>query len=247
MLNFEYKLLSKVLAHRLKIVLPDLVSKHQTGFMEGRRSMENVRKVIEVMGYSKKLGQKNLLMQIDFAKCFDSIKISALTGALRFFGLGENFIKWVQILFTDFQLTVQNNGKTTPWFAQEVGCHQGCCYSPLGFIVLAEIFSLFLHESSTEHGVDIDKFKLLMSQFADDTDLFLKCTEVAIRSVTNTLGVMKDHLGLQINTDKTACVKMGTHVSDTVICPELNFRWTEGFTDVLGVQVAQTIEGKSVF
>ena len=172
LLNFDYKLLSKVLALRLQKALPEVIEDYQTGFMRGRSITDNIRKVIDVMGYSKSRKMNNVLLSIDFQKCFDSVKNDAIIGIFRYFGFGECFVEWVRLLFTDFLLTVKNNGYTSSWFTQVNGYHQGCCFSPLAFLLTAQCFAHYIKANTFIKGIDIDQFKLLISQFADDTDLF---------------------------------------------------------------------------
>lgn len=56
LLNVDFKILSKVLAKRLGSVIPDIISPDQTGFIRGRRSYSNLRKLFNVV-YS---GQVNM-------------------------------------------------------------------------------------------------------------------------------------------------------------------------------------------
>ena len=158
LLNFDYKLLSKVLAIRLQSVLPEIIDEDQTGFMKGRNIMENIRRVIEFVGFSKERKLNNILLSLDFEKCFDSVRLDAIINSFRFFGFGENFVRMSGMLFTNFTLCVQNNGYSSKWIRQERGYHQGCCYSPLAFLLTGQIFALYLKKDSKLEGVDIDNF-----------------------------------------------------------------------------------------
>ena len=56
MLNTDYKILAKLLAKRIKEVLPSLIDENQTGFMEGRQISKTIRTSIDVAKLKK---QKN--------------------------------------------------------------------------------------------------------------------------------------------------------------------------------------------
>ena len=44
LLNTDYKIVSKVLASRMKDILNDIIARDQTGFIAGRNISENLRK-----------------------------------------------------------------------------------------------------------------------------------------------------------------------------------------------------------
>lgn len=46
LLTSDYKLYAKILAERLKVILPDIIHQDQSGFIQGRHSVLNVRKVL---------------------------------------------------------------------------------------------------------------------------------------------------------------------------------------------------------
>ena len=48
MLTMDYKILAKVLATRLKEILPNIISENQTGFMEGCQISNTIRTVIDI-------------------------------------------------------------------------------------------------------------------------------------------------------------------------------------------------------
>ena len=53
LLNTDYKILSKAVAFRIKSVLNDIIHTDQTGFMSGRSTHENIRKLIDAMEIAK--------------------------------------------------------------------------------------------------------------------------------------------------------------------------------------------------
>ena len=84
-------------------------------------------------------------------------------------------------------------------------------------------------------------FYLLLSQFADDTDLFLKCTVDNLNEVANTLTKIEDHTGLKPNYRKTTITRLGAcKDNNTVLETEKDYVWSSRPPNILGVWVADT-------
>lgn len=70
--NVLYKVVSKLLANRLKLILPRIVTENQSAFIKGRLLMENVLLASElVKDYHKEDISPRCLMKIDISKAFD--------------------------------------------------------------------------------------------------------------------------------------------------------------------------------
>ena len=71
MCNVVYKLISKVLANCLKIILPQIVSENQSAFLSGRLITDNVLVAFELMNYleHKKDGREGVMaIKLDMNK-----------------------------------------------------------------------------------------------------------------------------------------------------------------------------------
>lgn len=69
--NVIYKIITKVVANRLKPILTHVISKEQEGYVEGRQIMDNVilgHEVIHSLKVSRTLG---MLIKLDLSKVFD--------------------------------------------------------------------------------------------------------------------------------------------------------------------------------
>lgn len=72
-INIIPKLLSKILANRLKAKMPDLISCNQTAFIQERQIMDNFVATRELLQHIASSKNSTIFLKIDFAKAFDSI------------------------------------------------------------------------------------------------------------------------------------------------------------------------------
>ena len=68
-----YKIVSKVLANRLKSVLPILISTSQNAFIQGRQILDSVLIANEVLDSRLKQGQLGVLCKLDIEKAYDHV------------------------------------------------------------------------------------------------------------------------------------------------------------------------------
>jgi len=71
--NVIYKLLTKVIAKRLKPVLPSIISPKQSGYVEGRQILDSVILSHEVIHSLQKTKTLGMLLKLDLSKAFYKI------------------------------------------------------------------------------------------------------------------------------------------------------------------------------
>ena len=116
-LNTDYKLLAKLLATRLQLVIGKLVDPDQSGYIKGRFIGENIRTIIDTINFTNTFDISGYLLFLDFEKAFDSVSWDFLFKVLDSFNFGDNFKKWVKLLYTDPLLAVTNNGYSSQFFS----------------------------------------------------------------------------------------------------------------------------------
>lgn len=72
--NVVYKIVSNILARRLQLIAPDIISNSQSAFVKGRLLVENVLLATEmVQGFDRSNISKRGLLKVDLRKVFDSV------------------------------------------------------------------------------------------------------------------------------------------------------------------------------
>lgn len=67
-----YKVISKILAERLKKVIATVISPEQTAFIKGRSILDGPLIVNEILSWLRKSKKKALMFKVDFEKAFDT-------------------------------------------------------------------------------------------------------------------------------------------------------------------------------
>ena len=97
-LNVDMKLISKVLASRLKSVIPSNVNENQVAYVNNRFISESDRLISDVLDITNSLDIEGIIMAVDMEKAFETINRSFLICVLKKIGSDNDFRKWIQIL-----------------------------------------------------------------------------------------------------------------------------------------------------
>lgn len=175
--NVLYKVISKIIANRLKKLLPHFISLNQSAFVQDRLLIENLLLATElVKDYHKDSISERCAIKIDISKVFDSVEWTFLFNTLTAMGLPPNFIHWVSLCVTTPSFSVQVNGELAGFFRSERGLRQGCALSPYLFVISMHVLSKLLDKSAAEHKIGYHpkckNLSLTHLSFADDILVF---------------------------------------------------------------------------
>ena len=93
-----------------------------------------------------------------------------------------------------------------------------------------------LRKEESVKGIHINKKLFLLSQYADDTQIFLDGSVSSLRSTLSILHKFYEISGLKINEEKTKAFWIGSMSrSDLKLCQEFRLDWDQGSTKILGV------------
>uniref|UniRef100_A0A8C5E548 Reverse transcriptase domain-containing protein n=1 Tax=Gouania willdenowi TaxID=441366 RepID=A0A8C5E548_GOUWI len=229
----DYKLLSKVLATRLRKVMESVIHVDQTYCVPGRLISDNVTLIRDILDLSRALGFDLGLISLDQEKAFDRVEHLYLWRTLEAMGFGSGFIAMIRVLYGDIESVLKINGGLGAPFKVERGIRQGCSMSGMLYSLSLEPF---LHRLRAQlSGVSLPgcmtNFK--MSVYADDL-IILVTTQRDIDVLNKTVCAFKKISSAKVNWLKSEAVAVG-NASTRTLCLPGGLTWRSGGLKYLGV------------
>ncbi|KAH0996802.1 hypothetical protein GBA52_020666 [Prunus armeniaca] len=201
----SYKILSKLLANRLKPLLPNLISQHQNAFVPGRQIQDNILLAHEAFHYLRlKTSRKafELGLKLDMNKAYDRVEWDFLEATLCQFGFNNRWISLVMMYVKSVSFSLVLNGSPGDRFSPSRGLRQGDPLSPYLFLLISE-------------GIKLSRGcpGLSYLYFADDSLFFLQASPsncIALKAILDyycassgqEVNSLKSSLHFSPNTDK---------------------------------------------
>ena len=149
------------------------------------------------------------MVTIDIEKAFGSVDQTFLLCALRKFGFGNNFIKWVKIILNGQESCIMNNGHSTGYFALSSGTRQGNPIPAYLFILVMEVLFIQICSNKNIRGLQIFDYEIKLISFANDVTCFLRGV-TSIEHVLNLLRYSHQFTSLKINHEKSEICGIGS-------------------------------------
>lgn len=197
-----YKLITRLLASRLKSILPEFIVPNQISFVKDRLLMKNVLLASEIMNrYHKPGGPKRITLKIDLAKAFSFIRWDFLLLIIKAIDILEKFREWCKSCFCNPAFSVSINGSIFGYFKGKAGLSQGDPLSPPLFVIVMNILSLMLNKAASDglfgYHQNCESIGLMHLCFADDLLIFLDGSANSLQVVLNVLDQFKSISGYQ--------------------------------------------------
>jgi hypothetical protein len=209
--NVIYKLISKVLANRLKVWLPKIISPYQSAFIQGRLISDNIIAAYETLHtmHSKMFGKKGYMaVKLDMSKAYDRVEWSFLERVMEKMGFAGKWIHLVMMCVSSPAYSIIVNGAPVGNIVPSRGLRQGDPISPYLFLLCAESLSSMLMQADSDgflEGVPTSRRGPRINHlfFADDSLIFCRASLDhwnRLSAILNSYGAAS---GQQLNKEKT--------------------------------------------
>jgi hypothetical protein len=201
------KVITKILAERLQVVILQVVHLNQYGFIRSRTIHDYLAwsyEYIHQCHYSK---WEIIILKLDFEKAFDTVEHSAIIQVKTHLGFPERWLGWVHAILSSGSSVVLLNGTPGKFYKCRRGVHQGDPLSPLLFVLAAELLQILINWAASMNLLTIPipqptaDFPIV--QYADDTLLLLQADARQLFFLEALLHSFTDSIGLRVNYRKS--------------------------------------------
>ena len=208
--NTVYKLITKVLVHRLRPILNVLIGPYQSSFLSGRGTTDNSIVLQKLVHFIRKTKRKKGFMafKLDLEKAFDNVNWDFLYNCLHNFGFPNITTKLIMHCVSSFTFSILWNGNKLLQFKPTHGLRQGDPLSPYLIILCMEKLSVAIHDAVNQRRwesirINNDGLPLSHLLFADDVLLFTRAKCSQFKVVSDLFESFSKASGLKINLSKS--------------------------------------------
>ena len=215
--NVIYKLISKILANRLKKIPPHIISPVQSAFVTGRLITDNVLaayKTLHTM-HTRLKGKKGFMaVKLEMSKAYNRVELKFLEEVMCRLGFAMRWIQLIMMCVTSVQYAMVVNGELCGIIKPERRLHQGDPISPYLFLSCVEALSALVTRANDDGiltRVPTSRRGPRISHlfFVDDSLLFCRSNLSQWSAFTNVLRIYEAVSGQQLNNNKTSFFLVG--------------------------------------
>lgn len=210
--NVVYKIIAKLLARRLKKVLPSIISEMQAAFVEGRLISDNIlvaHELLHALNSDNKCAEEYIAIKTDISKAYDRIEWSFLEKVMQMQGFPMKWRNLIMSYVSSVQYQVLINGEPHGNIRPSRGLRQGDPLSPYLFVICTEVLVQMLKLAEQKRkisGLRVARRAPAVSHllFADDNMIYCKGSEEELNQLVQLLNRYSMVSGQRINYQKSS-------------------------------------------
>ncbi|XP_075654704.1 uncharacterized protein LOC142624852 [Castanea sativa] len=210
--NVIFKIVSKVLANRLKKILGTIISDCQSAFVSNKLITDNILISFETLHYMKTKRWGNtthMALKLDMSKAYDRVEWDYLEALMFKMGFHPRWVNLVMVGISSVSYSVIMNGVASGYIKPSRGIRQGDPLSPHLFLLCSEGFTALIRNAAQTnrlHGIRISRNapRITHLLFADDSLLFCNASMEECQVIKEILCTYELASGQKVNCDKTS-------------------------------------------
>lgn len=172
--NCSYKIITNIIANKIKVILPNVISENQGGFVPSRQILDNIMIVQEALHASLLNKEKGTILKLYMANDFDGVNLTFLFDVLHKFGFSKGIIDIIKACTIGPWIAPLINGRPSDFFQISRGLKQGFPLSPFLYIIMVDSFRRNLEKCRQDHlltslTISLEVKGINHSLFLDDT------------------------------------------------------------------------------
>ena len=221
--------------------MPERISLEQNCSVYQRTIFNNLFLIRDLIKYTTEKN-KFYLLQIDQEKAFNKIDRPFLFKTIEKLGLPKTFMNFIEILYKHNTSMIINNGFLSKNIPMSRRLRQGCPLSLPLYVIQSEITTQNINKDPNILGLAIhnQKEQLKLSQYADDSNFFLK-NENSVKNVITYFQKLQKATGSTIKYEKTTVLPINT-TECTNLPKEVKIKQRYQFVKILGTQYNENLQ-----
>ena len=209
--NVFYKIISKVIANRLKSILNSIISEAQSAFIADRLITNNILIAFESLHYisTQCSGREGYIaMKLDISKAYDRVEWCFLEKIILHMGFTESWVAMIMQCVSTVTYSILINGESKGFIRPSRGLRQGDPLSPFLFLFCAEGLNALLCKAAADKEIKGPSLcrhgpRITHLFFADDCLLFYRSNAAECQKNQLLLEWYEAGSGQQVNNAKT--------------------------------------------
>ena len=200
LLSTLYKIIARVIYHRLLPYVEPVLGDYQAGFRNNRSTSDQIFSIRQVIEKRWEFAKDSHIIFVDFKQAYDCLHRESLWKILAGFMVPTKLINIIKALYNETTAKVKVNGGYSDPFPILSGVRQGCLLSPCLFNLALE---WVVRQSILEGGgVTVGRLSLSTLAYADDIALLSEDMQQLEQSF-DLFRRTAERIGLLVNENKT--------------------------------------------